>query len=390
MRATVAGPRSSRTPSSLAAFIRAHREEILAEWQVFAQALPMGATMDTASLRDHAAEMLETIALDLDQPQTEQEQLAKSKGQSDAGHPGAKSGTRATAAQEHGAGRAVSGFTVGHMVSEFRALRASVVRLWTRDRQALDATDLDDLVRFNEAIDQAIAESINRYTDEIGESKERFLAILGHDLRTPLGAIITSTAFMLDTQELAEPHLTLVTRIASSARRMNQMVLDLLDFTRTRFGDSIPIVRADMDARKLINDVAAEVGMSYPAATVQVETRGDLRGAWDCDRLTQALTNLVQNAVQHGSDKSPIRIIAQGEAGRITIAVHSHGEPIPPEALRTIFASMKGLMIRGVRDRRHLGLGLYIVDKIAKAHGGSVEVRSSREEGTTFALTLPR
>jgi signal transduction histidine kinase len=369
----------------LSSFIREHAEDILVEWETFARALPMGESMDVIALRDHAKEMLAVIAEDLETPQTRRQQADKAAGRSDAADF-----RTPTAAQEHGAGRAESGFTVGQMVSEFRALRASVLRLWGKQRSEFDTTDVKDISRFNEAIDQAIAESVVRHTDEIGQSKERFLAILGHDLRTPLSAIITSTKFMLDMEELKEPHLTLVTRIASSARRMNQMVADLLEFTRTRFGDSIPVVRVETDVRRIVHDVVAEVAASYPSSAVRIETSGELRGQWDADRLTQAFTNLITNAVQHGSDKSPIKVAARGAANEVTVSVQNDGPMIPKKQLGGIFDAMKHAGADGGRDRRHLGLGLYIVDKIVAAHGGKIDVRSSREHGTTFTVHLPR
>src|SRR5687767_6376422 len=132
--------------------------------------------MDVTGLRDHAMAMLKDIVTDLRSPQTADEQTEKSKGTADADDSGTDS-----AAQIHGAGRADSGFTVGEMVSEYRALRASVIRLWTRANGTLTDGDLDDLMRFNETIDQAIAESITRYTEDLDRSKEMFLAILGHD-----------------------------------------------------------------------------------------------------------------------------------------------------------------------------------------------------------------
>jgi signal transduction histidine kinase len=369
----------------LSDFIRDNTEEILSEWETFARGLPMAGSMDIVALRDHAKEMLGVIARDLETPQTRRQQADKARGKRDASER-----TAPTAAQEHGAGRAESGFTVAQMVSEFRALRASVMRLWARRQRDVAVTDLEDMTRFNEAIDQAIAESVTRYTHEIGQSKERFLAILGHDLRTPLGAIITSTKFMLDADELREPYLTLVTRVATSARRMNQMVADLLEFTRTRFGDGIPIVRAEMDVRKILHDVVSEVAATYPSSTLQIETTGELVGRWDPDRLTQALTNLVGNAVQHGSEKSPIKVAARGEPNDVVISVQNEGPAIPKKQLREIFEAMKHARADGARDRRHLGLGLYIVDKIVAAHGGSIDVRSSRERGTTFTVHLPR
>jgi signal transduction histidine kinase len=369
----------------LAAFIREHGELILREWEEFARALPIGGTMDVAALRDHAAQMLTVIADDLDAPQSEVEQRAKAHGASDADHR-----VTLTAAQEHGAGRADSGFSVAQMVSEFRALRASVTRLWLAEQRGQTNTDLDDLIRFNEAIDQAIAESITRYSGEIARSKERFLAILGHDLRTPIGAIIMSTSFMLETGELDEPHLTLVRRIAKSSRRMNGMIEDLLDFTRTRFGDSIPIVREAADLRKIVTDVAAETGASYPDNSVRLETSGDLRGRWDGARLAQAFTNLVSNAVQHGSADAPIHLRARGLSDDVEVSIHNEGPFIPSERIAGLFDAMTRARGDGARDKRHLGLGLYIVEKIVSAHGGSIEVTSTQSAGTTFTVRLPR
>ena len=169
--------------SSLSAFIRQHTEQILHEWETFARALaPTGTSMDVAALRDHAHAMLDVIAADLDTPQTARRQAEKSKGLEDV-----PEGVKRSAAAEHGSGRAASGFTVVQMVAEFRALRASVVRLWTAQRQTLGAAEVEELIRFNEAIDQAVAESLARYSRDIDATRERFLAILGHDLRNPLG-----------------------------------------------------------------------------------------------------------------------------------------------------------------------------------------------------------
>jgi signal transduction histidine kinase len=375
----------------LTTFIRTNAEQILTEWENFARGLPGGETMDIKALRDHAKAMLQVIAKDLESPQTGREQSDKSRGLSDAeetAEPGSGERHRPTAAQEHGAGRAESGFTVEAMVAEFRALRASVIRLWAVEQRQPSPADFEDVTRFNEAIDQAIAESIMVYTRDVRLSKDRFLAILGHDLRTPIGAIITSTRFMLDTGELVEPHLSLVTRVEQSARRMNRMVTDLLEFTRTRFGDTIPVQRAEMDLGAVIRDVASEVLASNPSLTLRVSTDGDLQGQWDCERLTQALTNLVSNAVHHGDVQRPITVRGERHGDEVTVAVHNEGRPIPPEQLGRLFEPMKE-MTAVPRDRRHLGLGLYIVDRIVAAHGGTLEVESNARLGTTFTMRLP-
>ena len=371
--------------SELSSFIRANIEEILTDWESFARSLPVADAMDIVALRDHAKEMLGVIVADLEQPQSGTEQADKSKGLSDA-----ERGPQATAAQEHGAGRAGSGFSVEEMVAEFRALRASVIRLWSRRQTEAGIAALEDMTRFNEAVDQAIAESIAQYTTDVGQSKDRFLAILGHDLRTPLGAIITSAQFMLDLGGLEQPYRGLVIGIGDSARRMNQMVTDLLDFTRTRFGDEIPIERAEADLGEIVRSVVAEISAQHPSTEVIMDVEGDLRGEWDANRLAQAVSNLTANAVEHGAADSPVRVTAHPKGNDVVLSVHNYGPAIPASDFDRIFDAMSQGRTDVARDRRHLGLGLYIVDKIVKAHGGSVDVSSSPEAGTTFTVVLPR
>jgi signal transduction histidine kinase len=368
----------------LSSFIRENIEAILNEWESFARALPVGSAMDVVALRDHAQQMLEEIVEDLETPQSAAEQILKSEGKADAAEDDL------TAAQEHGAGRAGSGFTVSQMVAEFRALRASVLRLWAQHTDEVGPTNLDELTRFNEAIDQAIAESIGKYTEDIERARERFLAVLGHDLVNPLGAILTSSRFMLESGDLVEPNQTLIGRIASSADRMNRLVADLLDFTRTRFGDGIPVVRVETDARKLVNDVVSEVAASHPDRVIQTELTGDLHGLWDRERLAQMLSNLIGNAVQHGVPDQPVRVTARGDAGDVCISVHNEGQLAQRIDLAQLFRPMKPSRRDHATDRRHLGLGLYIVDKIVKAHAGSIEVTSERDRGTTFTVRLPK
>lgn len=373
----------------LADFIRANTERILAEWEAFARAMPIAASMDIAALRDHAKAMLIDIATDLETPQTVGQETAKAQGHADAGTIGA-----GTAAQEHGAGRAGSGFSVEQMVAEFRALRASVIRLWMEGSDQVCAADLDDMTRFNESIDQSIAESIVRYTSDITHSKERFLAILGHDLQNPIGSIMNGAQIIMeigsDRGDLPEPYISLVRRIGGTGGRMSRMVRDLLDFARTSFGDAIPVGRASMDAAAMIREVQAEVAVTYPDSRIEVEIEGDLRGNWDCERLTQALTNLVGNAVQHGKSESPIRIVGRGMPTEVVITVTNHGALIPADRIGQLFRPMKkATHVRRVDDQ-HLGLGLYIVDQIVAAHGGSITVQSDETAGTVFTVRLKR
>lgn len=370
--------------SKLAQFIRDNTEQILAEWDTFARGLQTAEPLDVVTLRDHAREMLAAVARELEGTETGR------KNRQLTGNELSRNRRHDTAAEEHGAGRAESGFTVGQMISEFRALRVSVVRLWTRQLHEADVTDIVELTRFHEAIDKSIAESVMRFSEQIKQSKERFLAILGHDLRSPIGAIMTSSTFLLETAALDESQLTLVRNIATSADRMHHMVMDLLDFARTRFGDRIPIEREELDLGEVVESVVAEVAASSPDHTLDVRKSGDLRGKWDASRLAQVVTNLVGNAVQHGTPGTAIIVSANGDEREVSLSVQSEGPTIPTSEIRRMLAAMKDPEQDGKRDRRHLGLGLYIVDKIATAHGGSVDVRSSDDAGTIFTVHLPR
>lgn len=374
----------------LAEFIESEREAILVEWEAFARTCaPASGVMDIAALRDHASEMLTVIADDLKTPQGHLAQAQKSKGQApDDDTAGA------TAAEEHGAGRAESGFTVEQMVSEYRALRASVIRLWTKEEGALQTGNLEDLTRFNEAIDQSLAESVSRYTQDLDRSKEMFLAILGHDLRNPLNAILMSASFMLEMRELREPNLTLTARIAKSAQRMNRMVGDLLDFTRSRLGGIIPVVRRDMNLEKAVRDTAEEIAAAHPHRTITVQSRGDTRGEWDCARISQVMTNLTGNALEHGSTGTAVSIVVEGDPDQVRITIHNRGPAIPSRQLNGIFNPMKSqhAMQGGSASgpTGHLGLGLYIADRIVSAHKGRIHVDSTEALGTTFTVHLPR
>ena len=373
----------------LADFIETNTEPILVEWVAFARSCaPSAETMDLSALKDHALEMLKEIVTDLRTPQTAAEQKDKSKGNADT-----TSEDPDTAAEVHGSARAVSGFTIGEMVSEYRALRASVIRLWTKASGSLSLGDeLEDLMRFNQAIDQALAESITRYTQDLDRSKEMFLAILGHDLRSPLGVIIMASQFMLETGDLQEPHRSLAGRIVRSSKRMNRMVGDLLDFTRGRLGTGIPIVRKEMDFAKEASSAVEEMAAAHPSSKLDLKTAGALSGNWDCARVSQVMANLLGNAVQHGIPGSPISVTVRGEADEVVVQVQNRGQTIKPADLPGLFSPFKRLSEEsGPADASSsLGLGLYIAERIVSAHGGTIAAQSSDAAGTTFTVRLPR
>lgn len=373
----------------LAQFIRTNIEPIVAEWTEFARSVaPPDAAMDLTELRDHAMQMLIVIAEDLETPQTETEGTTKGKGHSDAKESTPDGAPNETPAQAHGTGRAESGFEVMQMVSEYRALRASVIRLWTKECGQLNADDVKDLVRFSEAVDQALAESTGRFSSELARTREIFLGILGHDLRTPLGAIVTSALFTLETADLPTA-LKMASVIVSSGTRMTHMVDDLLDFTRGRLGSSIPVETTTLDLKELLLASVDEINATRPDQAVYLDTQGELSGEWDGARLCQVWSNLLGNAVDHGSGATPITVTARGGNEEVVVSVHNWGRAIPIGELYHIFSPMT-TSPSAPRLGDHLGLGLYIAEQIVEGHGGWIDVDSTEAAGTTFTVHLPR
>ena len=373
----------------LAQFITENLEQILVEWEAFASSLlAPGQTMTSLALRDHARQILQAVAEDIETNQTDLEQAYKSQGFV----PIAKA-TR-TAAMTHGALRHLAGFDLRQLAAEFRALRASVLRLWLK-RGAQDATAFYQMTRFNESIDQALAESIANYSDEVARSRDTFLAILGHDLRDPLSAIGNSSLY------LGAPGLLpggapfeAVRRITRSAAKMSAMIRDLLEYTRTRLGRAIPISPKAASMEEICSLALDEIRAAYPERVFRLETSGNLNGRFDSERLQQVLSNLLSNAVRHGEASQPITLAASGAPDHVTVQVKNRGHPIPADQLQVIFNPLvqipSGLVGADGSASNSLGLGLYIAHEIVAMHGGTIVAESSQQNGTVFSARLPR
>jgi signal transduction histidine kinase len=216
---------------------------------------------------------------------------------------------------------------------------------------------------------------------------EMFTGILGHDLRNPLGAIITAARLAMARDEndrLRKP----LSRILSSGDRMTKMIDQLLDFTRVRLGAGIPLHRQPVDLRHLIRQMMDELDDANPNWALRLEETGDTTGVWDPDRLSQAFSNLVANAVQHGIVDAGVTVTIDGAARQcIRIEVHNGGA-IAAEVLPKVFEPLSGQVQRIAR--RGLGLGLFITKEIVRSHGGEIAVRSDHSTGTRFTVVLPR
>ncbi len=373
----------------LSQFITTNLEEILVEWEAFAASLlSPGQVMTSLALRDHATQVLLAIAEDIESDQTDLEQRYKSKG-----FKQIAAATR-TAAMTHGALRHLAGFDLRQLAAEFRALRASVLRLWLA-RGDDEASAFYQMTRFNEAIDQALAESIANYSDEVARSRDTFLAILGHDLRSPLSAIANSGLYLAAPGLLPNGGpLEAARTVNRGAARMSGMIRDLLEYTRTRLGRVIPISTAPGSMEEICKIAYDEIRAVHPERAFRLELSGDLRGRYDAERLQQVLVNLLSNAVRHGARDQPITLSAHGDREQVTVQVRNHGQPIPADQLQVIFNPLvqipSALVDEDSEPSTSLGLGLYIAKEIVTMHGGTIVAESSSTDGTTFSAHLPR
>jgi two-component system, sensor histidine kinase and response regulator len=213
-------------------------------------------------------------------------------------------------------------------------------------------------------------------------AKDRDIAMLAHDLQTPLASIAAGTALLLRTN-LDERARAIAGRVTHTVKRMSDMVNDLTDYARAGQGP-IPVMPKAVDLGELTRDVIDEYRQLENTPRIRLEVAGDLRGSWDPNRLSQAIANLVANALNYGEGEVVVGGNDSGDA--VEVMVHNKGEPIPADLLPVIFNPFE----RGANERKGLGLGLFIVRAIVTAHGGTVDVTSTRAEGTTFRMRLPR
>jgi len=225
--------------------------------------------------------------------------------------------------------------------------------------------------------------------------REQLLAVLGHDLRNPLGAISASAFLLSRTEGLGERELQAVERILRSGSRMAKLIDDILDFARSRLGGGIPVTPQRMNMGEVCRTALEELQVTFPERQILFEVQGDTWGEWDPDRVAQVLSNLVFNALQHGREDAPVRTTLSDAGTHVLLEVHNQGVPIPEELLPRIFDPFKRRPEdqrphEGKSGARSLGLGLHIVQQIALSHQGQVEVRSSAQEGTRFTVRWPR
>lgn len=260
-------------------------------------------------------------------------------------------------------------------------------RAWAATGQSAAATDA---ARHANALTAALdrtrseLERAIQGKEQMVKDREMLLGVVGHDLRNPLNTVVMGTSMLIESADLPTGHLKSLLRIKKTGLRMSRMIADLLDFERSRDG-TISITRSDICLRDVIAYVVEEMEISHPTRTIQLVVNGNGRGLWDADRFAQVISNLLGNALQHSLPSTTVTVSLEETSQEVVLEVSNvHRQVIPAEELLRIFEPFR----RG-KESTGLGLGLYIVQQVAKAHGGSVAA-SSHSERTTFSVVLPR
>ena len=234
---------------------------------------------------------------------------------------------------------------------------------------------------------QQLAQELRERSETL-RMNEMLAAVLSHDLRSPLNAVMTSAQLMLrlsDEQRVLDAAL----RIESSCKRMSRMIEDMLDLARARLAGGIPVKRAPADLGALVERVSQEIRAASPGRRIELARVGDLQGEWDAERLAQVTSNLLCNALQHGEDGPPVLVDLDGRDSESVTLMVTNGGTIPPDLLPRLFDPFRGAERQSGRSEG-LGLGLYIVQQIVLAHQGSVEVRTETAHRTCFVVRIPR
>lgn len=398
----------------LAKFILTNIEPILVEWEDFARSIwpttlndPTG---DPATLRDHAEIILRATATEMMSDQSALQQSDKSKGH---GHESAAGGHVDRASGQHGSARVGSGFELWAVVAEYRALRASVIRLWRESCPEPDRRDLDDLTRFNESMDQSLTEGVRSYTEQVkrdreallgneqaarreaesaNRAKDMFLATLSHEMRTPLTAIVGWVS-LLRMEGFSEANLAEgLDVIERNTKAQVQLMEDVLDVSRIVAG-KIRLEIRDCDLIKAINAGIDAVRPAADARDITLDVQLDPtagRASCDATRIQQIVWNLLSNAIKFTPKGGAVRVILDRERSSSRITVSDNGQGISPELLPYVFDRFRQADSSTRRQFGGLGLGLSIVKHLAEMHGGTVEAHSAGEgQGATFTVRLP-
>jgi signal transduction histidine kinase len=350
----------------LSSFIRANRGTIIAQWLSRAADRCAERTVSPTELKGRMLSLLDSLANAVERPN------ARTSAAPDPPQLRALTRSRKTC-------------DARPLTTEYRLLRQVVMDLFTKHGGvpvAAHAT-LEPLTVLDDVIDSAIDADLDHHISERERVRETFIAMLGHDLREPLQVTLFAAGALARSTDPAAAQAA--ARIIANGQRMDRMIRDLLDFAQSRLGGGLPMVPVPLDARRLIEQRLQHLEQAHPTRAIHlVEAQGDFRVLWDHDRMEQVLSNLMSNALTHGHD--PVNVHIADRGNRIVIDVTNAGE-IACEDLPRLFDPFQSPGRR--TSNNGLGLGLFIVQQIVRAHGGVVEASSSNGS-TSITVSLPR
>ncbi|MGH7803631.1 MAG: sensor histidine kinase, partial [Candidatus Binatia bacterium] len=285
---------------------------------------------------------------------------------------------------EHGKQRLRVGFNLEAVVREYGILRDVILEIFETSGGTMTP---DELRILSQMISVGVMDAVREYSRARTRVLERFVGVLSHDLRDPLNTITLGADAILATGGMPEVVTNAARRIRRSTGRMRRHVEELLDVARAGFGGGFPLERRSTDLADVVRSVVEDAAAANPTRKIAFDDAGAHHGSWDPDRLAQVVANLVSNAIRYGSPTGTVTVRLGGDEDQAILEVHNEGEPITAGRLPRLFEAFEP---HPDHDDAGLGLGLYIVREILRAHDGTIDVESSFEQGTTFRARLPR
>ena len=363
-------------------FICQNMEAILVQSESIAASLLQAESGISAPLlRDQMQQILEAVAIDITAPQTEEQQTNNTKALISK-LPGAPK----TAAEAYGLLRAESGFEINQMLSEYRALRASVLKLWFVASDTF-VLNVHDIVRFDKAIDQALCESLNFFIQKVEERKNLFLGMWWHDMHTPLQTI-QMTAMLLHRTSAEKKVTEAAKRMVDCGPLLTSLLNELIQFNKIKLELGIRIAPTPQDMASLVGEELNQLRVAHPDKKLNLQVSGSTKGVWDGDSLKRVLGNLVVNAITYGNDFSPVTVRVAGSAEQMAFEVRNEGASLDTPTLQALFEPFRQSNTTRNYGGNRFGLGLFIAKQVAIAHNGCIDARC--EDGDTiFSVQLP-
>jgi signal transduction histidine kinase len=374
----------------LDSFVKHNLGRIVDDWEICTREIlsAIKVTSSINDLREHSLRLVASIAIEMQRHHIG----AEANVEANPSMPVGKAAEEAAAA--YASSRHAAAFSTDQLIRELSLLRAIVSSLWRQAESIGEASEtIVGLGHFNEALDRVLGLAVRDYTIRATTARDTFLAILGHDLRSPLQGIAAAGSVLASPVLPEAARTETANRIVRATRIMESLISDLLDFTRSRLGVGMPIERSECDVQGVCEEALEMARMSATERVFNTEYVGNLITKADRSRIRQLLSNLLNNAVEHG-DGAAISLSARGRENAVVLTVSNSGKSILPLAAQTLFEPLVRLPIttsdHSRRRKDSLGLGLFIAREIVNAHGGTIAVDSSTDGITTFTIHLPR